>query len=56
MQLLEALHIANGPNLPGQLLGRVRIKAQGQHFEEKFKAQGQHFEEKFSPPAQCPFP
>ena len=46
MQLLEALHIANGPNLPGQLLGRVRIKAQGQHFEEKFSP----------PPAQCPFP
>ena len=38
MQLLEALHIVNGPNTSGQLLHLLRLKAKGQHVKEKFAA------------------
>ena len=35
MQLLEALHIVDGPNAGGQLVHLLRLKAKGQHVEEK---------------------
>ena len=36
MQLLEALHIVNGPNATGQRVHILRLKAQGQHFLDAF--------------------